>query len=112
MNRSESRCIPGLWSKRARDSSVSFREHYIPRVASLSEACRILRQQVGPRLFAPYVPGKTLFRDVLCEKLGLSELDAEQTCDSLEVAGLIRFSRALEVGPLWIIEDPVEVPTG
>lgn len=54
-------------------------------------AARELRERLGPLVEAEYVPGKTLMRDMLCEAFGLSQLESEQMCDSLEAAEVLRF---------------------
>lgn len=38
-----------------------------------------------------YLRGKSLMRDVLMEKLGLSEYEAEELVDTLEVRGYLQF---------------------
>ena len=69
----------------------------------LARATDELRQRFGGHIEAAYVPGKTVFRDTLCDRLGLSELEAEELCDSLETAHLIRFERSALYGPRWAI---------
>lgn len=69
----------------------------------LARAVRALRARFGSTTAAPYVPGKTMFRDALCEEFKLSQADAEVVCDSLEKNRGITFSRSNENGPLWTI---------
>lgn len=38
-----------------------------------------------------YVQGKTLFRDALCHRFGISEVESEELVDHLENTGQIRF---------------------
>jgi hypothetical protein len=54
-------------------------------------ATAALHDAFGDGLSAEYVPGKTQFRDALYDRFGLSRLEAEELCDSLEQAGLISF---------------------
>lgn len=54
-------------------------------------AAGALRAAFGPVLDADYVPGKTELRDALCERFELSQLEAEELCDDLERARLVRF---------------------
>ncbi len=69
----------------------------------LASAADDLKRRFGPALGGPYVIGKTMLRDALCERRGLSQLEAEELCDSLEKAGFIRFERSAEQGPSWWI---------
>ncbi len=69
----------------------------------LSRAVQALHARFGSTTAAPYVPGKTLFRDALCEEFNLSQADAEVICDSLEKNGGLVFSRLNESGPLWSV---------
>jgi hypothetical protein len=65
-----------------------------------------LREQFGALVDDEYLPGKTLLRDALCERFGISQLESEEMCDDLERAGLLRFVRAPE-GVGWHIHpDP------
>ena len=69
----------------------------------LSRAVQALQTRFGTSTAAPYVPGKTQFRDALCEEFNVSQADAEVVCDSLEKGGGLVFSRSTESGPLWTI---------
>jgi hypothetical protein len=54
-------------------------------------AAEALHQEFGALVDADYMPGKTLLRDALCDRFGLSQLAAEELCDELEGAGMLRF---------------------
>jgi len=71
-------------------------------IVGLSRAAAALYGMFGALIDADYLPGKTLFRDALCSRFGFSQLEAEEMCDSLEQAGLIRFVRS-EDGVGWHI---------
>ena len=70
---------------------------------ALETAAEELNRRFGRQIQAAYVPGKTAFRNSLCERLGLSAAEAEEVCDSLEQARLIRFERSALLGPRWTI---------
>lgn len=70
----------------------------------LSSATEALRSRFGTGVDLPYVPGKTAFRDVICEIQGLSQAEAEAVCDSLEQAGVIRFERSATLGNRWTLD--------
>jgi hypothetical protein len=70
---------------------------------ALAQAAQELKLQFGTKVDAAYVPGKTAFRDALCDGLGLSAAEAEGLCDSLEQARFIRFERSPLFGPQWTI---------
>lgn len=57
----------------------------------LAEAAKALFQAFGPHAELEYLPGKTAFRDEICERLGVSLLEAEELCDALERTGHIVF---------------------
>lgn len=67
-----------------------------------------LIRRFGARIEAAYVPGKTMFRDVVCETEKVSQLDAEEICDSMERRGLLKFRHTAEAGSVWIIEASKE----
>jgi hypothetical protein len=69
-----------------------------------SRASSTLRERFGALVDADYLPGKTAMRDALCDRLGLSQLEAEELCDSLEARGILRFVRSPE-GVGWHIHD-------
>jgi hypothetical protein len=69
-----------------------------------SRAQNVLRERFGALVDADYLPGKTAMRDALCEELGLSQLEAEELCDSLEERGILRFVRSPE-GVGWHLHD-------
>jgi hypothetical protein len=71
---------------------------------SLPRAAQTLHDRFGNVSREPYVPGKTRFRDTLCEALGISALEAEQLCDSLERSRVLDFGRSDEEGPTWTID--------
>jgi hypothetical protein len=75
----------------------------------LRSAANTLHERFGSSVEEAYVPGKTAFRDAICERYGLSEAESEMIGDSLERAGAIRFSTSPEVGPVWTI-DPTCAP--
>lgn len=57
----------------------------------LAEATKTLFEAFGPHAELEYLPGKTAFRDELSTHLGLSLLEAEELCDTLERTGRIVF---------------------
>jgi hypothetical protein len=69
----------------------------------LGEAARLLAAELGSVVAAPYVPGKTAFRDTLCKHFWISQLQAEALCDSLESSGLLCFHANGDTGPQWTI---------
>ena len=75
-----------------------------PIVISAASATRELLRLYGGVLEADYVSGKTQFRDALCAAFELSQLEAEELCDELEGASLIRFVESAELGSGWSIE--------
>jgi hypothetical protein len=70
---------------------------------ALEKAAEELHRRFGSQIDMAYVPGKTAFRDSLCERLGLSAMEAEGVCDSLEQAQWIHFERSPLFGPRWTI---------
>ncbi len=75
----------------------------------LREAAAELAKRFGTSFGGlAYLPGKTAFRDVLCERCGISQLEAEELCDSLEQAGMIHFERDRIDGSFWTIERSSE----
>ncbi len=56
-----------------------------------ASAGRALRERFGTFVGVEYLPGKTAMRDELCERFGVSLLEAEELCDSLEASGALRF---------------------
>jgi hypothetical protein len=77
----------------------------------LARAVEALHAHFGSTVAAPYVPGKTLFRDALCDEFELSQAEAEDLCDSLERARAITFARSQDAGPVWTL-DVVGVALG
>lgn len=69
-----------------------------------SRAIHALSERFGALVDADYLQGKTAMRDTLCERLGVSQLEAEELCDSLEQQGVLRFVRSPE-GVGWHIHD-------
>lgn len=63
-------------------------------VELLEEARKALFHTFGPHAELEYLPGKTAFRDEICERLGVSLLEAEELCDALERDGRIGFHEA------------------
>jgi hypothetical protein len=73
----------------------------------LSYAAAYLHERFGTRSADEYVPGKTRFRDALYVRFGLSQLEAEELCDALERAGLIRFvGPDGDEEPSWLVTEP------
>jgi hypothetical protein len=64
-----------------------------------------LKHRFGTRVPAAYLPGKTFFRDALYERLGVSQGQAEDLCDSLERAGVLRFVHSTVDGDVWTIPE-------
>ncbi|HVK64412.1 MAG TPA: hypothetical protein VM694_08060 [Polyangium sp.] len=56
-----------------------------------ASAGRALRARFGTFVGADYLPGKTAMRDALCDRFGVSQLEAEELCDALEASGALRF---------------------
>ena len=54
-------------------------------------AYELISKNVGNSFRDTYRRGKTFFRDLLCEKLGCSLLEAEELVDALEKNGKIEF---------------------
>jgi hypothetical protein len=71
-------------------------------LVTVERAAHALHDMFGPLVDADYLPGKTLFRDALAERFEISQLVAEDLCDELEQARLIRFVRTTE-GTGWHI---------
>lgn len=73
-----------------------------PELVTLDRAARALLDVFGPLVDADYLTGKTEMRDALAACFELSLLLAEELCDELERADLIRFVRTAE-GAGWHI---------
>lgn len=65
-------------------------------------AASALIEAFGALVDADFLPGKTLFRDALCDRFGISEVEAEEMVDALEASGDILFVRS-EEGLGWRI---------
>ena len=65
-------------------------------------AAETLASVFGALLEEDYLTGKTELRDALCDRFELSQLEAEEMCDQLERAELIRFVSSPE-GQGWHI---------
>ncbi|MDY7225256.1 hypothetical protein [Hyalangium rubrum] len=50
-----------------------------------------LKASLGPGEPVGYLRGKSLMRDILVERKGFSELEAEELIDTLELRGFLRF---------------------
>lgn len=50
-----------------------------------------LRDTLGPGEPIGYLRGRSLMRDILVERKGFSELEAEELIDTLEARGFLRF---------------------
>jgi hypothetical protein len=85
-------------------------ERWVKEMIPLEKAAEELNRRFGSQVDVSYVPGKTAFRNSLCERLGLSAAEAERVCDSLEQAKLIRFERSPVFGPRWTIVAHARVP--
>lgn len=72
-------------------------------VLALDLATEILVGMLGPLVDADYIEGKTRFRDALCDRIDISQLEAEELVDDLERSGRIRFIGAQE-GRGWHIQ--------
>ncbi|WP_437620600.1 hypothetical protein [Sorangium sp. So ce1151] len=72
-------------------------------VLALDLAAEILAGTLGALVDADYVQGKTQFRDVLCSRIDISQLEAEELVDDMERSGRIRFVGA-EEGRGWHVE--------
>jgi hypothetical protein len=70
---------------------------------SLTRAAEELERRFGAQIEAAYLPGKTAFRNALCDRLGLSMVESEDLCDSLERRHLIRFDQSPDYGARWTI---------
>ncbi|AKT43837.1 hypothetical protein [Chondromyces crocatus] len=84
------------------DEFVVSTDEVVQEVVTPELASEVLLGALGPIVDADYVPGKTCFRDVLCDRFELSEIEAEELVDSLEVAGHVRFISS-EEGFGWSI---------
>ncbi|WP_437777342.1 hypothetical protein [Sorangium sp. So ce1097] len=73
-------------------------------VLALDLAAEILAGALGPLIDADYVEGKTQFRDVLCGRIDISQLEAEELVDDMERSGRIRFVGA-EEGRGWHVQQ-------
>jgi hypothetical protein len=60
-------------------------------VVTPERAVAALWERFGPVVEADYLPGKTELRDALVARFDVSELTAEELCDELERADLIRY---------------------
>ncbi|KYF71807.1 hypothetical protein BE11_28830 [Sorangium cellulosum] len=77
-------------------------------VLALDLAAEILVATLGPLIDADYVQGKTQFRDVLCGRIDISQLEAEELVDDMERSGRIRFVGA-EEGRGWHVQPSTGV---
>lgn len=66
-------------------STVSLEE------VDLSSLVEALRAELGGRLEAGYLDGRTILRDAVAARLGCSDYEAEQLVETLELQHLIRF---------------------
>ena len=73
-------------------------------VLALDLAAEILVNTLGPLIDADYVQGKTQFRDVLCSRIDISQLEAEELVDDMERSGRIVFIGTDE-GRGWHVEQ-------
>lgn len=77
-------------------------------VLALDLAAEILASVLGPLIDADYMPGKTRFRDALCERIDISQLEAEELVDDLERSGRIQFIGSEEARG-WHIQHDEDV---
>lgn len=63
----------------------------IPEEIDLQTVAEELRVALAPGDPVGYLRGKALMRDVLVEQKALSELEAEELIDTLELNGFLRF---------------------
>ena len=70
-----------------------------------AHALEVLGHALGPAFDAEYVLGKTRMRDLLCARLGASELEAEEMVDDLERSGALPFTDS-PGGGTFRIEPP------
>jgi hypothetical protein len=78
-------------------------------VLALDLAVEILASTLGPLVDADYLVGKTCFRDALCERIDISQLEAEEVVDDLERSGRIHFVRS-EGGRGWHLQHDEAAP--
>jgi hypothetical protein len=50
-----------------------------------------LTRQLGTSVYASYLRGKTVMRDVITAELGCSSIEAEELVETLEMMGYVRF---------------------
>lgn len=81
-------------------------ETVVTPVVALDLAAEILAAALGSLIDADYVQGKTHFRDVLCDRIDISQLEAEELVDDMERSGRIRFIGA-EEGRGWHVQQGV-----
>ncbi|WP_437544954.1 hypothetical protein WME95_38685 [Sorangium sp. So ce327] len=79
-------------------------ETVVTPVVALELAAEILAGSLGPLIDEDYVQGKTRFRDVLCDRIDISQLEAEELVDDMERSGRIRFIGVAE-GRGWHIQQ-------
>lgn len=72
-------------------------------VLALDLATEILASMLGPLVDMDYIEGKTRFRDALCDRIDISQLEAEELVDDLERSGRIHFI-GTEEGRGWHIQ--------
>ncbi len=58
-----------------------------PTAITEGAASKALEEEFGALVDDDYIPGKTRFRDALAARFDLSQLDAEDLCETLEQAG-------------------------
>jgi len=78
-------------------------------VITVERAQSALLEGFGPLVDADYLPGKTRFRDALCDLFGISALESEELVDQLEGSGRIQFISS-EEGLGWRIEHSEDRP--
>ncbi|WP_437575560.1 hypothetical protein [Sorangium sp. So ce887] len=81
-------------------------ETVVTPVVALDLAAEILAGALGSLIDADYVQGKTQFRDVLCARIDISQLEAEELVDDMERSGRIRFI-GVEEGRGWHVQQGI-----
>jgi hypothetical protein len=90
------------WEGQGDEDDANPPEEEVPMVIGPVRAGETLLAEFGPLVSTDYLLGKTQFRDILCLRFGLSQLQAEELCDELERSTIIRFVQSAE-GRGWHI---------
>lgn len=80
----------------------------------LAELASEIRASLGPGEPEGYLRGKAVMRDVLVDRRGFSQLEAEELVDTLEMRGFVHFtgdpSLRSEADSHWEIEREIKSP--